>query len=412
MAKAPQLCVVQERIETLLGRQNAPVNMSILHTLYRSKYKETLDYTVLGFPKLKSLMETIPSVGFSMHKSELRIFLIPDAEYDLSSNGSGSASPTTSQLSSSSSSDSSSSKLSFSTHSSDDSPCEKFVIGPRNRPLPPPPLPKKRQTPSTTTTTTTTTLTSDFQHLNLNVEKKSVHEILDKPISSGKDNILEEDKVDVSSLLAQPAAKAGQSALQLQAQRASLGDQAAAACFEEMSLLGHVVDDDNDVGRDNSNSALPAEKPVFLNTHEPFCLTAVGVQGAGKSHSLATVLESCLVQCESDQVTRLHNPMTALVLHYDQNTTAVCEAAGLLLPSPKIRQRASVPKSKAVVLVSPTFFSQRKKFYGDFCTVRPLLFKWNSLTADHIKYVNTKKLLLCESCYNSIISFSCLDHLN
>jgi hypothetical protein len=360
MAKG-RLRVVRARIETLLGRQNAPINMSNLHYLYISEYKEALDYKVLGFSKLKSLIETIPSVGFHKNKSQL-IFLIPNEEYDIST-----------------AADTSSGGIPTSTAAAcfEEMSLLGHVVNDNDDSNSAPPL------------------ISDFQHVDIG--KTSVNDsshsssliLLDKPISSGKDKILEHDKVDVSSLLTQPAAK-GQSALQLQAQRASLGDETAAACFEEMSLLGHVVDDDDD-----SNSATPlllAEKPVFLNTHEPFCLTAVGVQGAGKSHSLATVLESCLVQCESDQVTRLHKPMTALVLHYDQNITALCEAAGLLLPSPKIRQRASVPKSKAVVVVSPTFYRQRAKFYGDFCTVRPLLFKWNSLTADHIKYVCTKNL--------------------
>ena len=38
-----------------------------------------------------------------------------------------------------------------------------------------------------------------------------------------------------------------------------------------------------------------------------------------------------------------------------------------------------------VVLVSPSFYLQRKRFYGDYCVVKPLLFKWKSLTADHIR---------------------------
>ena len=37
--------------------------------------------------------------------------------------------------------------------------------------------------------------------------------------------------------------------------------------------------------------------------------------------------------------------------------------------------------------MSPTFYKQRKAFYGDYVTVRPLLFKWSSLTADHIKRI-------------------------
>jgi len=47
----------------------------------------------------------------------------------------------------------------------------------------------------------------------------------------------------------------------------------------------------------------------------------------------------------------------------------------------------AVPKDKAVILVSPAFYKQRKKFYGDYCTVKPLLFRWRSLTADHIKRI-------------------------
>jgi len=78
--------------------------------------------------------------------------------------------------------------------------------------------------------------------------------------------------------------------------------------------------------------------------------------------------------------------MTTLVLHYVLSTTSVCESAGLLRPSPYIEEvNMSMPKSQAVILVSPTFYIQRKQFYGDYCTVRPLLFRWSSLTADHIK---------------------------
>ena len=78
--------------------------------------------------------------------------------------------------------------------------------------------------------------------------------------------------------------------------------------------------------------------------------------------------------------------MTTLVLHYDLSTTSVCESAGLLTPSPYIEEvKVSMPKSQAVILVSPTFYLHRKRFYGDYCTVPPLLFRWSSLTTDHIK---------------------------
>uniref|UniRef100_A0A7S2LK38 Zona occludens toxin N-terminal domain-containing protein n=1 Tax=Leptocylindrus danicus TaxID=163516 RepID=A0A7S2LK38_9STRA len=150
----------------------------------------------------------------------------------------------------------------------------------------------------------------------------------------------------------------------------------------EGSLFGHLLSGDRD--------------GVYLNTHSPFCFVTVGVQGAGKSHTSSCVLESCLVPFAPGNVVKLNNPQTSMVLHYDQNITSICEAAGLLMPNPSVQKKMSslgynmsaVPKEKAVILVSPAFYKQRKKFYGDgLCTVRPLLFRWRSLTADHIKRI-------------------------
>jgi hypothetical protein len=156
--------------------------------------------------------------------------------------------------------------------------------------------------------------------------------------------------------------------------------------------------------KDSTNSNPTA---LFLNTHEPFCLVAVGVQGGGKSHTLACALEACLVPAAP--VVRLRGPMSALVLHYDQSPASVCEATGLIhskiaglyaeaaaaagagagagaaeeerppTPAP------ALPKEKLVVLVSPSYFRQRSRFYGDYCTVKPLLLEWSTLSADHIK---------------------------
>ncbi len=50
------------------------------------------------------------------------------------------------------------------------------------------------------------------------------------------------------------------------------------------------------------------------------------------------ILESCLLSTRGDADPRnheflnTHKPMTALVLHYDQNLTSVCEATGLICP--------------------------------------------------------------------------------
>eukprot|EP01127_Copromyxa_protea_P000966 TRINITY_DN1089_c0_g2_i2.p1 TRINITY_DN1089_c0_g2~~TRINITY_DN1089_c0_g2_i2.p1 ORF type:complete len:675 (+),score=111.78 TRINITY_DN1089_c0_g2_i2:87-2027(+) len=133
-------------------------------------------------------------------------------------------------------------------------------------------------------------------------------------------------------------------------------------------------------------------RDVYLNTHEPFCIATCGVQGAGKSHTLGVILENCLVPLpapKGKELIRLNQPLTALVLHYDQNVTSVCEATGLICPVPSLRNifasPTAVPREKMVVLVSPSYYLQRKQFYGDYCVVKPLMFKWANLTADHIK---------------------------
>jgi hypothetical protein len=119
--------------------------------------------------------------------------------------------------------------------------------------------------------------------------------------------------------------------------------------------------------------------------HEPFALAAVGVQGSGKSHTLATVLEACLLPLE--EVVRLTHPLSALVLHYDMVEASVCESVGLASPTRGLRGLPVLPRERMVVLVSPTYFHQRARFYGPSVDVRPLLFEWQSLTADHLKRI-------------------------
>lgn len=161
--------------------------------------------------------------------------------------------------------------------------------------------------------------------------------------------------------------------------------------FTESTLLGKLV-------RSSLNALGPSpprsQWSVFLNTHEPFTLVTVGVQGGGKSHTLAAVLEGCLIPFPEQGVCRLCSPMTTLVLHYDTNASSLCEATGLLSPKPFLKRLLGsegvdrwVSTDRLTVLVSPSYYEQRKKFYGDCCTVRPLLLQWRTLTADHIKAI-------------------------
>ena len=135
---------------------------------------------------------------------------------------------------------------------------------------------------------------------------------------------------------------------------------------------------------------LPKPTAVYLNTHEPFCFVTVGVQGGGKSHTLGCVLEACLVPVPEEGIAELSAPMSALVLHFDPSPTSVCEVTGLIRPSDKLsgcNLSRNLPREKMIVLVSPSFYKQRKAFYGDYCEVRPLLFSWSSLTADHLRCI-------------------------
>lgn len=147
--------------------------------------------------------------------------------------------------------------------------------------------------------------------------------------------------------------------------------------------------------KDTSSDATEPDHSMFLNVSQPFCLVCVGVQGSGKSHTMNTVLENCLIPCPVPPVqpiTSLQQGMCGLVLHYDQSVNNVCEATGLRKVDAQIErhfrlndQNVSGVK-RMVILVSPTYYKQRKRFYSDQeFEIRPLLFKWSSLGAQQLK---------------------------
>ncbi len=137
-----------------------------------------------------------------------------------------------------------------------------------------------------------------------------------------------------------------------------------------------------------------SQEHVFMNTNDPFVLVSCGVQNAGKSHTTNVVLENCLIgvagpdEGQAD-IVKLAKPMAALVMHYDQAQSVVCESTGLVQTSSNIRHflRNPISLPKTIVLVSPTYYEQRKAFYGPGGNyiVKPLLFKWSTLTAAHIR---------------------------
>ncbi|KAH6872055.1 hypothetical protein B0T10DRAFT_522595 [Thelonectria olida] len=117
---------------------------------------------------------------------------------------------------------------------------------------------------------------------------------------------------------------------------------------------------------------------VFYNVAAPSSVFICGSQGSGKSHTLATLLENCLVHSAASTLTR---PLVGLVFHYDSLASDVgglpCEAAYL----------SSHKNVKVRVLCPPTNTETIKKIYSCLpnVSVQELRFSQDNL--------NTKRML-------------------
>jgi hypothetical protein len=108
---------------------------------------------------------------------------------------------------------------------------------------------------------------------------------------------------------------------------------------------------------DTSNSSSAADSSlslVYSNTNEPWSAFICGSQGSGKSHTLASVLENCILP--DLPAGNNSKPLAAIAFHYDQFTsfssTKFCELAYLASAGIKVR-----------VVASPSNFETMKKLY-------------------------------------------------
>ena len=154
-----------------------------------------------------------------------------------------------------------------------------------------------------------------------------------------------------------------------------------------LGLLGCRIDAiDGVMGED-----VEEEDAIYVNTSLPFCAVCIGVQGAGKSHTMNVLLENCLIPCslpEGRPLVVLPQAMCGLVMHFDQSESNMCEAVGLRESASAFRDiPGALAVQDLVILVSPSYYQQRKKFYGDNpnCRVYPLLFDWASITATQLR---------------------------
>jgi len=133
------------------------------------------------------------------------------------------------------------------------------------------------------------------------------------------------------------------------------------------------------LGRRQDNRAL------YVDVHAPFCAVAVGLQGAGKSHTINVLLENCMMPTTIPgewPVVKLETPMSALVFHYGTNPMDVCEAVGLATPRLDCVQGCT----EITLMVSPTFYKQRRQLYNAMgYQVVPLLFRWDTLDAVQLR---------------------------
>ena len=122
---------------------------------------------------------------------------------------------------------------------------------------------------------------------------------------------------------------------------------------------------------------------IFLNTNIPFSAFVCGVQGSGKSHTSACILENVLIP--SPQLGRLERPLSALVFSYGQfggdgSGFSVSEAAFLAAPHPAFPNHPHVRRIN--VLVSPSNFVRMNGLYSRIPNVTVSSFKLKASSLD------------------------------
>ncbi|KAH6915303.1 hypothetical protein BKA70DRAFT_1511736 [Coprinopsis sp. MPI-PUGE-AT-0042] len=146
----------------------------------------------------------------------------------------------------------------------------------------------------------------------------------------------------------------------------------------QYGVLGKVI-----AIHDNDRTTVPGDPRLYINTNAPFSAIICGVQGAGKSHTLSTILESMLI-AKFSPIGSLQRPLCGLVLHYGEagtgslpNETAwLCSSASSHVQGPSVR-----------VFVSHSSLNTMRKVYeplGKKVTILPLYFKKEELDAQAV----------------------------
>ncbi|KAF2765930.1 hypothetical protein EJ03DRAFT_354457 [Teratosphaeria nubilosa] len=141
--------------------------------------------------------------------------------------------------------------------------------------------------------------------------------------------------------------------------------------FPQYGVLGFHVGEDESIG---------SGEPILMNTNAPLSAFICGSQGAGKSFTLAAMLENCLLR--NEEIGKLEAPLPALVFHYDNDGGSNSLAEVVHLAS----------NVKINILVSRSSYFRLKAAYESKVdaahrhnlNVQPLLFQDDQLTIDRM----------------------------
>lgn len=126
----------------------------------------------------------------------------------------------------------------------------------------------------------------------------------------------------------------------------------------------------------------PSDKRIYMNSSAPFSALLCGVQGAGKSHTLATMLENLLIP-NFKPIGSLEDAMSALVLHFGEGGSSSLPSEVTWLASTSSDFEVELPKVR--VFVSPSSIRTMHTAYtsvlGDKVEVYPLYFTEAELDA-------------------------------
>ncbi|EKM80176.1 hypothetical protein AGABI1DRAFT_73108 [Agaricus bisporus var. burnettii JB137-S8] len=148
----------------------------------------------------------------------------------------------------------------------------------------------------------------------------------------------------------------------------------------QYGLFGQVI-----AASSKGTFEFPSEARLYMNCSAPFSALLCGVQGAGKSHTLATMLENLLIP-NFRPIGTLEEPMCALVLHYGEGGSSSLPSEVAWLASASQNHDIDLPTVK--VYVSPSSIRTMRETYqnalGSKVEVHPLYFSESELDAEAI----------------------------